>query len=138
MAVPASRSKVKLVALPQSLNSFVASGAAVAGVKVFVRGSLSLRVYSSQKDRCMKAGAQISAQEIELCGGSSDDVPRQLIIPDSGALVPVRKYYQADVDTKDWKKDDQGYLVDAKGNQYSLVKGGWVAPIVAQEGGDNA
>lgn len=108
-----------------------------AGVKVFVRGSLSLRVYSSQKDRCMKAGAQISAQEIELCGGSSDDVPRQLIIPDSGALVPVRKYYQADVDTKDWKKDDQGYLVDAKGNQYTLVKGGWVSPANAAEGDQN-
>ena len=38
-----------------------------AGVKVFVRGNASLRVYSSKKDRCMKAGLQVSVQEIELC-----------------------------------------------------------------------
>ena len=30
-----------------------------AGVKVFVRGNASLRVYSSQKDRCMKAGLKV-------------------------------------------------------------------------------
>lgn len=107
------------------------------GVKVFVRGNLSLRVYSSQKDRCMKAGAQINAIEIELCGGSSEAVPRQLILPDTGQLVDVVKYYQANVDTSKWKKDDQGYLVDQKGNQYSMIKGGWVAPVQAQEGNNN-
>lgn len=99
-----------------------------AGVKVFIRGSLTLRVYSSQKDRCMKAGMTIAAQEIELCGGSTDEVPRQLIIPDRGQLVDVAKYYQANVDTTKWKQEDKGYLVDAKGNQYDMIKGGWVAP----------
>lgn len=99
-----------------------------AGVKVFIRGSLTLRVYSSQKDRCMKAGMTIAAQEIELCGGSTDEVPRQLIIPDSGQLVDVAKYYQANVDTSKWKKEDVGYLLDTRGNSYDLVKGGWVTP----------
>lgn len=99
-----------------------------AGVKVFVRGNASLRVYSSQKDRCMKAGLSIAAQEIELCGGQSEDVPKQLVLPDSGALVDVTKFYQASVDTSKWKKEDVGVLYDAKGRHYTLVKGGWVCP----------
>ena len=99
------------------------------GVRVFVRGNGSLRVYSSKKDRCMKAGLTVSASEIELVGGQSEDVPRQLILPDSGQLVDVTKYYAANVDTSKWKKDDVSYLVDTKGRQYTLAKGGWVQPI---------
>lgn len=100
------------------------------GVKVFVRGFVRLRVYSSAKDRKMKAGLTIVAQEIELCGGSSDLVPRQLIQPESGEVIEVAKYYQAVVETKNWKKDDHGMLVDRAGNQYVLVKGGWVTPMM--------
>ncbi len=103
------------------------------GVKVFVRGFVRLRVYSSQKDRKMKAGLTINATEIELCGGSSDVVPRQLVIPETGDIVDVAKYYQANVDTSKWKKDDTGFLVDKAGNQYELRKGGWVAPIVQED-----
>lgn len=103
------------------------------GVKVFVRGFVRLRVYSSQKDRKMKAGLTINATEIELCGGSTDVVPRQLVIPETGDIVDVAKYYQANVDTSKWKKDDTGYLVDKAGNQYELRKGGWVAPVVPEE-----
>lgn len=103
------------------------------GVKVFVRGFVRTRVYSSKQDRKMKAGLTINALEIELCGGSSDMVPRQLIIPETGDIVDVAKYYQANVDTKAWKKDDQGVLVDRQGNSYQLIKGGWVAPLKAEE-----
>lgn len=103
------------------------------GVKVFVRGFVRLRVYSSQKDRKMKAGLTINATEIELCGGSSDVVPRQLVIPETGDIVDVAKYYQANVDTSKWKKEDTGFLVDKAGNQYELRKGGWVAPIVQED-----
>lgn len=99
------------------------------GVKVFVRGTAKLRVYSSQKDRCMKAGLTVMAQEIELCGGSSDEVPRDLIVPETGALVKVAKYYQTDFDTSKFKKEDQAFLMDKRGNQYVVVKGGWVAPV---------
>ena len=106
------------------------------GVKVFVRGFVRLRVYSSQKDRKMKAGLTINATEIELCGGSSDVVPRQLVIPETGDIVDVAKYYQANVDTSKWKKDDTGFLVDKAGNQYELRKGGWVAPVVPEDSQD--
>ncbi len=97
-----------------------------AGVKVFVRGNASLRVYSSQKDRCMKAGLTINAREIELCGGSSDDVPRQLIDPADGALFNVTKCYWIDKPTKGMKKDDVYNMVDAKGNQYAMTSTGFV------------
>jgi len=99
-----------------------------AGVKVFVRGTARLRVYSSQKDRCMKAGITIVASEIELCGGSSDEVPRELFAPDNGQLFKVAKYYQSDLDTSKWKKEDQAILVDRQAHRYIVVKGGWVAP----------
>lgn len=108
-----------------------------AGVKVFVRGNASLRVYSSQKDRCMKAGLTINAVEVELCGGMSELVPKQLVVPETGALVDVKKYYQADIDTSKFKKDDAGYLNDTKGNRYLLVKGGWVSPFVEQDANGN-
>lgn len=103
------------------------------GVKVYVRGFVRTRVYSSKQDRKMKAGLTINALEIELCGGSSDVVPRQLIIPETGDIVDVAKYYQANVDTTKWKKDDQGVLVDRQGNSYQLIKGGWVAPLKVEE-----
>ena len=104
-----------------------------AGVKVFVRGNASLRVYSSAKDRCMKAGLTVAAHEIELCGGSSDEVPRELTDPRDGSLYQVNKLFLVGVDTSKWKKDDQGLLVDKQARRYIVVKGGWVAPEVAQE-----
>ena len=103
-----------------------------AGVKIFVRGNASLRVYSSAKDRCMKAGLTVAAHEIELCGGSSDEIPRELADPNDGHLYKVAKYYQTDLDTSKWKKDDQGLLVDRQARRYIVVKGGWVAPEVVQ------
>lgn len=107
-----------------------------AGVKVFVRGTARLRVYSSQKDRCMKAGLTIVASEIELCGGSSDEVPRELYAPDGGQLFKVAKYYQSDLDTSKWKKEDQAILVDRQAHRYIVVKGGWVAPEQVPVGED--
>lgn len=104
-----------------------------AGVKIFARGTGSARIYSSKKDRMMKAGLKISAQEIELVGGSSDDVPRQLVEPATGALLDVTKYYWCNGDTSKMKKDDIREVVDTKGNVYLLNKAGFVAPKPAQQ-----
>lgn len=103
------------------------------GVKVFVRGNGSLRVYSSPKDRCMKAGITISVREIELIGGSSDDVPRQLIEPNTGALLDVSKHYWINRDNKDMKKDDTMMLVDQRGNHYLMSKDGFVKPVIPED-----
>lgn len=103
------------------------------GVKVFVRGNASLRVYSSPKDRCMKAGVTVSVREIELVGGSSDDVPRQLIDPNTGALLDVSKHYWINRDNKDMKKDETMMLVDQRGNHYLMGKDGFVKPITPED-----
>lgn len=101
-----------------------------AGVKVFVRGNASLRVYSSQKDRCMKAGLTINAREIELCGGSSDAVPRQVIDPTNGQLFDVTKCYWIGKETKGMKKADLVDITDAKGGQYKMDSYGFVHPVI--------
>jgi single-strand DNA-binding protein len=113
-----------------------------AGVKVFVRGNASLRVYSSKKDRCMKAGLQVSVQEIELCGGNNDTVPRQIIDPENGAIFDTAKYYWCNAPTKGMKKEDLKLMVDARGNQYAMNNQGFVAPVPEQteeetEGSEN-
>ena len=108
-----------------------------AGVKVFVRGTARLRVYSSQKDRCMKAGLTIVASEIELCGGSSDEVPRELFNPESGAIYRVSKFYRCDIDTSKLKKDECYFLVDKQGERYHVIKDGWVAPFSEGEPSDS-
>lgn len=100
-----------------------------AGVKVFVRGNASLRVYSSKKDRCMKAGLQVSVNEVELCGGNSDAVARQVIDPADGTIHDVAKYYWCDISTKGMKKDDVKELIDARGNRYQMNNIGFVAPF---------
>ena len=96
------------------------------GVKVFVRGNANLRVYSSPKDRCMKAGCTVSVREIELVGGSSDEIPRQVIDPATGTLFDTQKYYWINRDNKDLKKDEVLPLVDSRGGQYVMDKQGFV------------
>lgn len=108
-----------------------------AGVKVFVRGNTTLRVFSSKKDRCMKAGATLNVREIELCGGSSDAVPRRLIIPDSGQIVDVTKYYWCQADTKGMKKEDVMQLVDERGNWFNMDYHGFVTPVPTETAENN-
>lgn len=100
-----------------------------AGVKVFVRGHANLRVYSSKKDRCMKAGLQVKVIEIELCGGNSDAVARQVIDPADGTIHDTQKFYWCDIPTKGMKKDDVKELIDARGGRYIMNNQGFVAPF---------
>lgn len=98
------------------------------GVKVFVRGNASLRVYSSPKDKCMKAGLSIAIREIELVGGQTDDVPRLLIDPQTAQLLEVTKHYWVNRDNTSMQDNDQMALTDDKGKQYIMSKGGFVVP----------
>lgn len=43
------------------------------GVKVFVRGSVQLNMYSSPKTHQMECGLNIAVWEIELCGGNREE-----------------------------------------------------------------
>lgn len=100
------------------------------GTMVCVMGTLSTRVYSSAKDRCMKAGLTIHVQRIELLGGNTDAVPRRLYTQD-GVQVDVTKYYGV-------QGQKQGtILLDTKGRMFEVAKGGWVVSKVvpsAEEG----
>ena len=89
------------------------------GTAVCVVGQVSTRVYSSEKDRCMKAGLKIHVQRVELIGAAGDNCPRRLYTKD-GAMVDVLKYFH--VDTKETT------LYDQRGNAYTIAEGGWVCP----------
>ena len=91
-----------------------------AGTQVYVTGSLSLRVYSSAKDRCMKAGATIRVQRLELLSGKSDPVPGRLIDND-GVVHEVQKYFHCDV--------PGCFLHNERGAQFASDDNGWVVPI---------
>lgn len=98
------------------------------GTKVMVRGNISTRVYSSPKDRMMKAGITIHVQEIELIGAQPDPVPRQLIDPDGGIVLDVTKHYWVGRDNKKMGKDDAYTLVDSRGREFIMNKAGFVTP----------
>lgn len=92
------------------------------GVKVYVVGRPSYRVYSSQKLRMMMAGVDIHVISIELAGGSSDDVPRQLVEASTGAIVDVTKYY--------WVPNLKScQLIDKQGRTYAVDKKCFVTAV---------
>lgn len=92
------------------------------GTKVFVRGNGDLRVFSSAKDRMMKAGASINVTEIELAGGSYDEVPRRLALP-SGQLLDVKKLYWVKLDSFEPNPET---LADQQGVMYNVDQNGFV------------
>lgn len=104
-----------------------------AGVKVYVRGNTKLRVFSSAKEKRMKAGLTINVRDIELCGGTSDAVPSRLIVPDSGQIVEVSKFYWANADTKGMEKNDTKPLIDERGGQYTMNSNGFVFQLQEEE-----
>lgn len=91
-----------------------------AGTQVVVMGNTQLRVYSSQKDRCMKAGLQINVTQVQLLGGSTDAVPRRLY-DEHGVLHDVQKFYLTDV------KGAQ--LMSQRGAVFTTDSNGWVTPV---------
>lgn len=107
------------------------------GVKVFVRGNASLRVYSSPKLKQMMAGLRVSAWEIELCGGTSDEVPRQLIDPSNGQIFDVSKHYWVNKATEGMKEDEYVQLIDKGGRAFIMNYAGFVAPAQEPAEGDS-
>lgn len=99
------------------------------GTQVYVEGEISLRVYSSKQDRCMKAGLTIHVQSVQLIGGKTDEVPREVINPDNGEVYGVEKYYSV----VDWNTiqmtQDSKKMVDARGKEYLMGRDGIIAPI---------
>lgn len=103
-----------------------------AGTKVFVSGRLQLRVYSSQKDRCMKAGAQVFVNQIELCGGNTDAVPRQIINPEDATIHEVTKHYWTDPSGFSVPTGGQAVVMDARMHRYLINEAGFITPEPVQ------
>ena len=104
------------------------------GIKVFARGHASLRVYSSPKERMMVAGVQVNAQEIELCGGIADDVPRELINPETSEVLKTCRLYWCPEYPKKMKKDEVLEVIDKKGCTYRIDYHGFVTkPLPSEE-----
>lgn len=96
------------------------------GVKVLVVGRPGYKVYSSEKARAMMAGVDLHVISVELAGGSTDEVPRQLVNPETSELVEVTKYY--------WVKDLKSCtLFGVHGGAYVVDKKGFVTPQVSNE-----
>lgn len=87
------------------------------GQQVFITGTVKLRIYSSEKDRCMKPGLTVNVSRVELLGGSTDVVPSRLY-DKSGAMHDVTKYYRTDI------KDAE--LQTIQGRQFLTDANGWV------------
>ncbi len=99
------------------------------GQMIYASGSMSLRVYSSKKDRCMKAGVTINVARIELLGGKSDDVPSVLYTPDGSKEVKVDKYFHAAELVNSNPGAQAIEVVSRSGERFSVAPEGWVSRI---------
>lgn len=97
------------------------------GQQVFVSGSVSLRVYSSAKDKCMKAGLTINVRQVELLGGQRDEVPAKLKREDTGEEVLVCKYFYAPTLQRDGSQPESLALVSKTGERFTADRLGWVS-----------
>lgn len=102
------------------------------GQQVYISGSLSVRVYSSKKDRCMKAGITINVRSIELLGGKADDVP-SILYDAEGKEVRVSKWYFADSCKRGFESEEYLPLMSRNNEKYVANRDGWVMPYKEPE-----
>lgn len=98
------------------------------GVKVCVTGSLSLGVASSKIARRMVPTANLSVRDVELCGGSSDIVPRKLVGQD-GVIYDTVKCFFVDVNREENKHLAGTIMYGERGGEYQVSDIGYITPI---------
>lgn len=98
------------------------------GVAVLVEYcAIRTRVYSSPKDRCMKAGLTLSVVRVELLGGAAPVVPRQLV-DSNGVVHKVTQFFHTDC--------NNAQLMATRGNRLFVSDdNGWVTPVSSSEDG---
>lgn len=96
------------------------------GQMVFVSGSTSLRVYSSAKERCMKAGMTINVRQVELLGGKTDEIPNILFDATTGVQLSVKKFYNIQELVRDNTQPEYMPLVSRSQERYIADRNGWV------------
>lgn len=96
------------------------------GQLIFASGAVSLRVYSSPKDKCMKAGMTINVRNIELLGGKTDDVPSLLYSEDGKTEHRVGKFFYAQTAAHPTAPGTLLTLVSRSGEQFVADTEGWI------------
>lgn len=92
------------------------------GQLVYASGSIALRVYSSEKERCMKAGMTINVRQVELLGGKNDDIPAVLYSDDGQKQFQVSKYFLAEAPADGKVR----VLVSRNGERFLQNEDGWI------------
>lgn len=100
------------------------------GRQVYVEGRCSTRVFSSEKERRMVAGVNISVDHLELIGSQSDDVPGRLfdeegIMHNVGKLFWIENSESAII----LNGRDKAILTTPQGQRYQLTAPCWVSPF---------
>lgn len=103
----------------------------VKGKTVFVRGAMSTRVFNSAKHHCMMAGVNCNVREIELVGGSTRSVPRQLN-DSNGVLFDIYEAFYIDPSIA----DKPTVLYDARMQRYDVDNLGYVRKV--ESSGDSS
>ena len=98
------------------------------GTLVYCSGSTALRVYTSPKDKCMKAGLTINVRTCELVGARPDPVPAYLYRADNGEQVSISKHFFALSLIRDEKEPEWLALVSAQAKQFVCDRNGNVTP----------
>lgn len=99
------------------------------GQMVYCVGTCSTRVYSSAKDKCMKAGLTINVRNVELLGSKKDDIPARLLDVETNTLVDVWKLYYAQSMRRDPTAAEYKHLQDSRGTQYKVDRDGWITKV---------
>ena len=100
------------------------------GVKVYVTGSLTIGTYSSPKERRILPDINLRADYIELCGGTSDEIPRR-IVDANGVLHDVFKAYY--IDRKDIPEKGDLQMMGEKSGSYIVDQYGYVHTIKPEQ-----
>lgn len=103
------------------------------GQLVYIAGSISLRVYSSAKDKCMKAGLTINVRQVELLGGKADEVPSVLYDANDGSSVEIQKYYFASSLVRTEDEAELYPLVSKAGERFVCNRSGFIYPFKGED-----
>lgn len=101
------------------------------GQCVYISGNVSLRVYSSAKDRCMKAGLTINARFVELVSKPATNYPAVMFSTETGQQHQITYLgYCEDLKSANGKSL---FLVDDKGNHFVANADGFISPASSDE-----
>lgn len=109
------------------------------GKTVYVVGRCTTRVFSSEKERRMVAGVNVSVDHLELIGGQTDPVPSRLFDHDGIMHNVSKSYWIQEEEAKTLLKGvDFAILQTVSGQQFKLTPPCWVSPIVENNPGTDA